>query len=148
MVDIEDYKATLESTNKQRFETLERIWFHSERCYNLLGMHLDPTIRTTPSLIEYGACLFSHLYQISGARRSSGINVNVPFVERSKIRLNAFQKSELKVFASFVELDSQYIQRPVGIHFETKEATCLRLETKRKHYKAKHKSNMKREASS
>jgi hypothetical protein len=47
---------------------------------------------------------------------------------------------------SCVELYIQYIQRPVGIHFETKEATCLRLETMRKRYKAKHKSNMKREA--
>jgi hypothetical protein len=44
-------------------------------------------------------------------------------VEPSKIRLNAFQKSELKVFSSCVELDVQYIQCPVGIHFDTKEAT-------------------------
>jgi hypothetical protein len=67
-------------------------------------------------------------------------------VEPSKIRPNAFQKSELKVFESCVELDVQCIQRPVGIHFDTKEATCLRLETMRNHYKAKHKSNMNREA--
>jgi hypothetical protein len=146
MVDIEDYKATLDSTKKHCFETLEQRWFHIERCYNLLDMHLDPTIRTTPSLIEDEARLFSHLDQISGARRSRGINVNVPFVEPSKIRLNAFKKSELKIFASFVELDVQFIWRPVGVHFETKEATCLRLETMRNHYKAKHKSNMKREA--
>jgi hypothetical protein len=125
MVYIEDYKATLDSTKKQRFETLERRWFHIERCYKLLDMNLDPTIRTTPSLIEDEARLFSHLDQIAGARRSIGINVNVPFVEPSKTRLNAFQKSELKVFASCVELYVQYIQRPVGIHFETKEATCL-----------------------
>jgi hypothetical protein len=109
-------------------------------------MHLDPTIRTTPSLIEDEARLFSHLDQIAGARRSRVINVNVPFVEPGKIRLNAFQKSELKVFSSCVELDVQYIQRPVGIHFETKEATCLQLGTMRNRYKAKHKSNMKREA--
>jgi hypothetical protein len=44
-------------------------------------MHLDPTIRTTPSLIEDEAHLFSHLDQISGAMLSRGINVNVPFVE-------------------------------------------------------------------
>jgi hypothetical protein len=99
MVDIEDYKATLDSTKKKRFETLERRWFHIERCYNLLDMHLYPTIRTTPSLFEGEARLFSHLDQIAGARRSSRINVNVTFLEPSKIRLNAFQKSELKVFA-------------------------------------------------
>jgi hypothetical protein len=52
MVDIEDYKATLDSKNKQLFETLEQRWFHIERCNNLLDMHLDPTIRTKPTLIE------------------------------------------------------------------------------------------------
>jgi hypothetical protein len=87
MLYIEDYMATLDSTNKQCFETLERRWFHIERCYNLLDMHLDPTIRTTPSLIEDEAHLLSHLDQIAGARRSRGITVNVPFVEPSKIRL-------------------------------------------------------------
>jgi N-acetylmuramoyl-L-alanine amidase CwlA len=105
-------------------------------------MHLDPTIRTTPLFIEYESHLFSHLDQIAGERPSRGINVNVPFVGPSKSRLNAFQKSELKVFASCVELDVKFIQRP----FETKEATCLQLETMRKCYKAKHKANMKREA--
>jgi hypothetical protein len=134
MVDIEDYKAKLDITKKQRFETLERKWFHIESCYNLLDMNLNLTIITTPSLIEDEACLFSHLDHIAGARRSSGINVNVPFVE-----LNAFEKSELKVFTSFVELYIQYIQRPVWIHFETKEPKCIRLETTRKRYKEKHK---------
>jgi hypothetical protein len=28
MVDFEDYKSTLDITKKQRFETLERRWFH------------------------------------------------------------------------------------------------------------------------
>jgi hypothetical protein len=92
------------------------------------------------------ARLFSCFDQIVGARRSIGMNANVPFVEPLKIRINAFQKSELKVFASCVEFDVQFIQRPVGINFETKEATCIRLETMRNRYKAKHKENMKKEA--
>jgi hypothetical protein len=57
-----------------------------------------------------------------------------------------FQNLELKVFASCVEFDVQFIQRPVGINFETKEARCLRLETMINCYKAKHKSHMKRKA--
>jgi hypothetical protein len=125
MAGIEDYKATLDSTKKQRFDILERRWFHIEHCYNLLDMHLDPTIRTTTLLIEDEARLFSRLDQIAGARRSRDINENVPFVEPSKSRLNSFQKSELKVFASYVYFDVQFIQCPVGINFETKEATCL-----------------------
>jgi hypothetical protein len=103
-------------------------------------MHLDPTIRTTPSLIEDEARLFSHLEHIAGARRSRGITVNVPFMEPSNIRLKTFQKSELKVCASCVEFDVQFIQRPVGINFETQEATCLRLETLINCYKAKRKT--------
>jgi hypothetical protein len=110
-----------------------------------MDMYLDPTIRTTPSLIEYEAGLFSHLDHIVGARRSREINANVPFVDPSKIRLNPYQKSELKVFARCVEFYVQFIQRPVGINFETKEATCLRLETMRNRYKAKKKANIQRE---
>jgi hypothetical protein len=64
----------------------------------------------------------------------------------SKIRLNAFQKSELKVFASCIEFGVQFIQRPVGVNFETNEATCVRLETMLNSYKAKHKATIKREA--
>jgi hypothetical protein len=109
-------------------------------------VHLDPTIIITPSLIEDEARLFSHIDHIAGARRSRGINVNIPFVERSKIRPNAFQNSELNVFACCVELDVQFIQSPVGIHFDTKEPTFLRLETMRNRYKSKHQANMKREA--
>jgi hypothetical protein len=97
MAYIEDYNATLDSTKKQRFEILERRWFHIERCYNPLDTHLDPVVRTTPSLIEEEARLFSHLDQITGERRSRDINANVPFAEPIKIRLNSFQKSELKV---------------------------------------------------
>jgi hypothetical protein len=74
-------------------------------------MYLDPTIGTKPSLIEDEdeARLFSHLDQIFGERRSKAISANVSFVEPRKIRLNSFQKSELKVFASYVESDVQFI---------------------------------------
>jgi hypothetical protein len=80
-------------------------------------MHLDPTIRTTPSLIEDEARLFSHLDQIEGSRRSIDINLNAHFVEPSKIWINSFQKSEREAFASYVEFDVKFIQRPVGINF-------------------------------
>jgi hypothetical protein len=78
-------------------------------------MYLDPTIRTTPSFIEDETHLFSHLDQIVGPGGSRDINANVPFVEPIKIRVNSFQKSELKVFAGCVVFYVQFIQRPVGI---------------------------------
>jgi hypothetical protein len=84
MAGIEDYKATLDSTKEQRFEILERRWFHFEHCYNLLDTHLDPTIRTITSLIEDEARLFSRLYQIAGARRSRDINKKIPFWSQAK----------------------------------------------------------------
>jgi hypothetical protein len=80
-------------------------------------MHLYPTIRKTPALIEDEARLFSRLDQIAGARRSRDINSNVPFAETSKIRLNSFQKSELKAVVSCVVFYAQFKQRPVGIIF-------------------------------
>jgi hypothetical protein len=131
MSDIEDYKATIYSTKKQRFEILERRWFHIERCYNLLDMHFDHTIRTTPSLIEDEAHLFSHPDQIAGTMQSIDVNENVPFVEPIKIRLKPFQKSELKLFDSCVDFYAQFIHRPIGINFETREATCFRLKNMR-----------------
>jgi hypothetical protein len=66
-------------------------------------------------------------------------------MEPSKIRLNAFYKSELNAFASCVEFDVQFIQIPVGINFETKEATYLQLETIRNSYNTKHKANINRD---
>jgi hypothetical protein len=80
-----------------------------------MDMYLYPAIRTTASLIEDEARLFSHLDQIAGARRTRDINANFPFVKPSKIRLNSFQKSKLKVFAICV-VDVQFIQRTVGVN--------------------------------
>jgi hypothetical protein len=109
--------------------------------YSFRSYHL-----TTPSFIEDEAHICYHLDQTVGAMRSIDTNENAPSVDPNKTRLNYFQKSELKVFASCVYFDVQFIHLPVGINFETKEATRLLLETMRNRYKSKHIANMKKEA--
>jgi hypothetical protein len=86
--------------------------------------------------------LFSNIDHIAGSRRARYINANVPFVEPIKIRLNSFQWSELRVFASCVYLDVQFTHRSAGFSFDTKEDTCLQLESMRNCYKEKHKEKL------
>jgi hypothetical protein len=78
-------------------------------------------------LINDEARIFTHLEKFNWTMRSRDLHANVPFVEKNNIRLNYFQKSELKVFVSCVDFDVQVIQPLVGIHFETKKANVFDL---------------------